>query len=161
MASRLGCAIIDANVVAEAFGETPNDAGAGFRRWISNGEGQLVSGGKLHEELRQASHRFREWAVVAQSTAQLRLIGAPLSARVVRDFDAHASRQSDDPHILALSSVSGARLLYSNDDALQQDFRNPELINNPRGRVYSTRVDSRFTRSKQTLLRNAPPCGSP
>ncbi len=161
MASRLGCAIIDANAVAEAFGETPNDAGAGFRRWISNGEGQLVSGGKLHEELRQASHRFREWAAVAQSTSQLRLIGARMSARVVRDFEAHASRQSDDPHILALSSVSGARLLYSNDDALQQDFRNPELINNPRGRVYSTRVDSRFTRSKQTLLRKAPPCGSP
>ena len=161
MASRLGCAIIDANVVAEAFGETPNDAGAGFRRWISNGEGQLVSGGKLHEELRQASHRFREWAAVAQSTAQLRLIGARLSAQVVRDFEAHASRQSNDPHILALSSVSGARLLYSNDDALQQDFRNPELINNPRGRVYSTRVNASFDGQKRNLLRNAPPCGSP
>ena len=79
----------------------------------------------------------------------------------VRDFEAHASRRSDDPHILALSSVSGARLLYSNDDALQQDFTNSDLLNNPRGRVYSTRVNSRFDQRKRNLLRNAPPCAAP
>ena len=46
--------------------------------------------------------------------------------------------KSDDPHIIALAQVSGARLLYSNDKSLQQDFKNKDLINNPRGKVYIT-----------------------
>ena len=31
--------------------------------------------------------------------------------------------RSDDEHVLALASVSGARLLFTNDNALQDDFR--------------------------------------
>ena len=161
MAARLGCAIVDANAVADVFGDTPSEAGAGLRRWVVDGDGQLISGGRLHQELRQASHRFRQWAAVAQTTSQLRVVSGQLVAEAAEQFRVHPSRQSDDPHILALSSVSGARLLYSNDDALQQDFRNPELINNPRGRVYSTRVNSRFDQRKRNLLRNAPPCAAP
>ena len=46
--------------------------------------------------------------------------------------------QSNDPHIIALAQVSGARLLYSNDKALQQDFKNQDLINNPKGKIYTT-----------------------
>ena len=161
MASRLGCAIVDANAVADVFGDTPSEAGAGLRRWVADGDGQLISGGRLHQELRQASHRFRQWVAVAQTTSQLRLISGRLVAEASAHFEAHPSRQSDDPHILALSSVSGARLLYSNDDALQQDFTNSDLLNNPRGRVYSTRVNSSFDRQKRDLLRNARPCGSP
>ena len=161
MAARIGCVIVDANAVADVFGDAPSDAGAGLRRWISSGDGQLISGAKLHQELRQASPRFRQWAVVAQSTSQLRLINARPLAQRTRRFEGHSALQSNDPHILALSYVSGARLLYSNDHALQQDFTNPQLINNPRGHVYSTRVNSSFDRQKRNLLRNAPPCGSP
>ena len=42
------------------------------------------------------------------------------------------------PHVLALAQVSGARLLYSNDQTLQRDFKNSKLIKNPRGNVYTT-----------------------
>ena len=34
--------------------------------------------------------------------------------------------RSDDPHVIALAQVSGARLLYSNDGNLQQDFKRQE-----------------------------------
>ena len=43
---------------------------------------------------------------------------------------------SDDPHVIALAQVSGARLLCSLDHALHRDFTNPQLINAPRGHVY-------------------------
>ena len=45
---------------------------------------------------------------------------------------------SDDPHVIALAQVSRARLLYSNDGDLQKDFKNKRLIDQPRGKVYST-----------------------
>ena len=76
----------------------------------------------------------------------------------VDHFESHQERQSDDPHILALAVVSGARLLYSNDRLLQHDFKNPALINQPRGKVYSTLYNAAFNQAKRRLLRNAPPC---
>lgn len=54
--------------------------------------------------------------------------------------------KSDDPHVLALAQVSGARLLYSNDQDLSDDFRDRRFIDSPQGKVYTTRRD-----------RNAPP----
>lgn len=76
----------------------------------------------------------------------------------VDHFESHQERQSDDPHILALAVVSGARLLYSNDRLLQHDFKNLALINQPRGKVYSTLVNDTFDQAKRRLLRKARPC---
>ena len=59
---------------------------------------------------------------------------------------------SDDPHVLALAEVSGARLLYTNDRDLQQDFRDHKIINNPRGNIYTTLVNKDFVRSHKDLL---------
>jgi hypothetical protein len=59
------------------------------------------------------------------------------------DVDAEAGRlrdggtlNSDDPHILALARVSGARLLCSEDKALRGDFKNKAILD-PRGKLYS------------------------
>ena len=161
MATRIGCAIVDANAVADVFGDSPSEAGAGLRRWISSGNGRLISGGKLHVELRRASADFQQWASVARGAGQLTIFDDDELQPQVDYFDAHRSRRSNDPHVLALAIVSGARLLYSNDHALQQDFTDRNLIDGPRGRVFSTRVNSRFDRPKQRLLRNAPPCREP
>jgi hypothetical protein len=43
--------------------------------------------------------------------------------------------KSDDPHIIALAQISGARLLCSHDEGLASDFTNAKLIK-PRGKVY-------------------------
>jgi hypothetical protein len=43
---------------------------------------------------------------------------------------------SDDPHVIGLAQVSGARLLCTDDVALQSDFRNAALLNSPRGNVF-------------------------
>ena len=60
--------------------------------------------------------------------------------------------KSDDPHILALAQLSDVRLLYTNDGDLQQDFGDKNLIDNPRGKVYSTRVNKSFTPAHKSLL---------
>lgn len=43
---------------------------------------------------------------------------------------------SNDPHIIALARVSGARLLCSNDQGLHCDFKNLVLVPRPKGNVY-------------------------
>lgn len=64
--------------------------------------------------------------------------------------------KSDDPHIVALALVSGARLLYSNDRDLMDDFRDQKLIGDPPGRVYSTDTrtnpNKKFTSTHRKLL---------
>lgn len=59
---------------------------------------------------------------------------------------------SDDEHIIALAQISGARLLYSNDGDLHKDFRNKNLIDNPRGKVYSTRENTGFSKDRKDQL---------
>ena len=66
--------------------------------------------------------------------------------------------QSDDPHIIALAKISGARLLYSNDIDLHKDFSDKALIDNPRGRVYSTLRNKRFSDSHKRLLARTDLC---
>ena len=140
------------------FGDAPTPAGEGMRRWVARGKGRLISGGKLQRELRQASGTFFEWAFRAQGSGRFRLIAdEDLEAEVTR-FSEHPARQSDDPHVLAVASVSGARLLFSNDLALQRDFRSKELIAGPRGRVYSTLRNKKFDKAKRDLLDKARPC---
>ena len=39
------CAIVDANVCGEVFGENRNEASRYFFEWLTNGQGRLVMGG--------------------------------------------------------------------------------------------------------------------
>jgi hypothetical protein len=46
--------------------------------------------------------------------------------------------RSNDPHVIALARASGARTLCSRDRELHKDFKNPALVNDPRGSVYQS-----------------------
>ncbi|MCY4673828.1 MAG: type II toxin-antitoxin system VapC family toxin [Bacteroidetes bacterium] len=128
------CAILDANVVHEAFESNSSEAGKQFFDWLNTGKGRLVVGGKLFEELFGTSKKFTEWARRAQITGRMRRVKDDQVNAIAEGLN----YKSDDCHIIALAQVSGARLLYSNDKALHKDFKNRELINNPGGKVYST-----------------------
>ena len=79
-------------------------------------------------------------------------------------IEIESTAKSDDPHVIALAFVSGARLLYSNDRNLMDDFRNQKFIDDPPGKVYSTDVksnpDKNFTAAHRKLLRNKDLCGT-
>ncbi len=147
------CAIIDANVVHEAFGDNRTEAGTEFRKWIDQGASQLVVGGKLLEEL-DGNGTFRAWrAVAAQFGRVQRLNERTVRARTAR-LQQSTALSSDDHHVIALAQLSGARLLYSNDSALHDDFGNKSLIDQPRGRIYSTKENPTFGRAHRHLLHN-------
>ena len=154
------CAIVDASVKGELkAGGSP--AGVEFLKWLLSGNGVIVLGGtKLREELCARPATLRD----------SRLIRELKRAAVVREYndaqvDSLADRlhkeracKSDDPHIIALAMISRARLLFSNDPDLHKDFRNKDLVDDPRGSVYSTLRDGRFKQHHQDLLENPDLC---
>ncbi|MCY3594933.1 MAG: PIN domain-containing protein [Bacteroidetes bacterium] len=132
------CAIVDASVVSQVFGTKRTEAGEEFFRWIdSNTNGRLVVGGKLSEELEKVSE-FHRWAREAALSGKMRVINKDQVDRTEEDLRMSLVCSSNDAHVIALAQVSGARLLYSNDNKLQRDFNNKDLISNPRGKVYTT-----------------------
>ena len=108
-------------------------------------------GGKLLEELGKLSG-FREWSQNARLAGIVRTANEDtVNARAEQVRDT-GNCQSDDPHVIALAQISGARLLYSNDKTLHQDFKRKTLVDGPRGKVYSTVENKSFKQAHQKLL---------
>ena len=154
------CAIVDNNVRDQVFGEDNNSpAGRLFLDWLSNGQGKLVVGGDLLRELDEYGD-FNRWL----RTALARNNALAVDDAVVDD-ETQALRQqgrcrSDDEHVIALARVSGARLLFTNDADLQTDFKDRNLISNPRGVIYTTRQRQDVTRTHRGLLRRNDLCAA-
>ena len=146
------CAIVDANVAHEVFGENAPAAGVRFLNWISNGNGRLAVGGLLMSELASSSSGFRAWAVQAQLSGRMRVANKSEVENKTAALSEAGACKSNDHHVIALAQVSGARLLYTNDRDLQDDFRDERLIDNPRGSVYSTLRTKRFAKSHRDLI---------
>lgn len=145
------CAILDNDVVHEVFGQDRPPAGEAFRKWVDSGRGQLVVGGKLREELGE-NLAFRNWLRQALLGGRARSINdEEVEDRAAALKQAGVCR-SNDPHIVALAQLSHARLLYSNDGDLRYDFGNKQLIDQPRGKIYSTRQSNDFQESHRRLL---------
>ena len=130
------CAIVDNNVRDQVFGaNSQSPAGRFFLDWLSHGRGKLVIGGQLLRELNDYGD-FKRWlrTALARNTAL-----AFADDQVDAETETLRARNiccSDDEHILALARISGARLLFTNDRALQQDFTNHAIIRSPRGKIY-------------------------
>ena len=154
------CAILDANVVHEVFGFNRPPGGKKFFDWINKGHGRLVLGGKLLKELHKGHRNFSQWTKEAIAAGRVGIT----NASQVDTREEHLRREgrcgSNDPHVIGLAQISGARLLYSNDRDLQQDFQNRQLIDSPRGKVYSTGKHQSFEDSHQRLLRRNDLCGT-
>lgn len=147
------CAILDNNVVHEVFGSNPTSAGVKFFNWINSGPGHLVVGGKLLEELSK-NYNFGKWLQQAFSAGRASNPGNERVDNITDDLIKADSCESDDQHVIALAQLSNARLLYSKDGDLQQDFKNKELIDNPRGKVYSAPSHERLLRVKELCRKN-------
>ncbi len=146
------CAIVDANVAHEVFGVNQTPAGKRLYDWINEGQGRLVIGGRLTEELNRASAKFPQWAKRALLFGRIRSVNDDEIRAKTKSIVAGGKCVSNDMHIVSLAQVSGARLLFSNDGDLHTDFRNKTLINNPRGQIFSTRMSGDLTSSHKRLL---------
>ena len=132
------CAIVDNDVAGEVFGDGDSPAGQGFFNWLNGGRGRLVVGGKLLDELAE-SRNFREWASTATLFGRMTTLNRNDVEERTRTIEDEAMHSSNDPHVLALAQLGHARLLFTNDQRLEQDFKSKSLIDSPRGRVYHTR----------------------
>lgn len=123
--------IIDANVAHEF--QQPSAEAKAILQWIKS-KGSVAIGGKNLEEL--------------QNTKILPLILALKSAGKAKQFESSQINSlaasytnnmlvSNDAHIIALAIVSNARLLFSRDQPLQEDFKNPKVLNHPRGKCFT------------------------
>ena len=151
------CAIIDANTASEVFSSDQGSAGAKFLEWINRGQGRLVVGGRLLEELQKLSD-FKQWSQAARLAGRLRTENQDSVISLTQQLKEVGMCRSDDPHVIALAQVSGARLLYSNDMKLHRDFKSKTLIDNPRGKIFSTNADKEFTKGHKRLLGNKELC---
>ena len=140
------CVIIDNSVRDEVFKPIDSKQRAPAReffRCINKRNFPVVAGGKLLAKELSESSNFRKWWQQAVLSGRGRKVPDDSIEREVVNLQHEGEHLSNDLHILALARVSGARLLYTNDRKLQQDFKNKQLISNPPGRIYTT-LDEKY-----------------
>ena len=148
------CAIVDNNVVAEVFGDENSrpEAGQQFRKKIDSGKIILVLGGKLRSELKHKEfcHYWKE----ATMAGRVRNYNDGEVQQLTEKIKDIKSWKSNDVHIIALAQISGARLLYANDKALQTDFKKYNFENGVRGKIYTTNEKKDYSSAHKRLLRD-------
>lgn len=154
------CVIVDNNVVGLLFGDPKDrpEAATKFLEYVDDGRLKLVAGGRLVEEL-CGSGKVKAWLSERVKSGKANIVPRDKVDEVEQQLIQDDKFKSDDPHVLALALVAGARLLYTHDDALTDDFKDPELIRAPRGKVFRTPMPGRFTKARRQLLDNAK-CGT-
>lgn len=127
------CLVIDANRAGVFFGQPGSEAAAPIWAWLRK-DGVLVYGGRLAAELGKLAEARRLLLRLYQS-GQAVLMDSKLIEQAEAEVLGFEGLESDDPHVLALARVSGARVVYTEDAALIRDFTNPRVLK-PKGRVY-------------------------
>ena len=137
------CMIVDANLCSVVFKKTTDTAYEKLRKTIFGNRITLIHGGKLTKEYKRAGV-LPIVALLAQSGKAFKISDELIDAKL-----AYASQlcTSNDTHVIALARADRKRghVLCTDDQALQTDFKNKDLIDNPRGTIYSP------TRHKQSL----------
>jgi hypothetical protein len=141
------CVIIDANLAFRVFTSAPEVDFRPVFDWLHapDKDGCLVFGGKLSQELSNRTVSVRYLRALFQAGRAYQISDARVQNEE-RQVTCSGLCVSDDPHVVTLARVSGARTLCSHDQALHQDFCNPKLIAKPRGRVYQNATHTHLLR---------------
>ena len=139
------CIIVDADKLGEFLAEPPSEDSAPIHQWLNrrHGRGKIVysTGGHFAREISR-TRRIKLAAYVRSGKAQL--IPAERFADDEQALRAGGGVRSNDPHVLALARASGARLLYTGNKNLMDDFKDKRFIDQPRGQVYSRATNARL-----------------
>ena len=164
------CAIVDVNNCHKIFGdlEQRTPAGRYFFDWLEGSTGRLILGGtKFNSEIGKVGY-YIGWLKTAIRTGHAHRVKDHLVDTGEQELATSNVCKSDDLHLIALARIGGARLLFSEDPDLHDDFRNPGIIANPRGKIYSTRFDDEVSAVHRQLLEQryrsdmcAPNCPQP
>ncbi len=132
------CLIIDANLTAQVFAATPNQNFAPVLNWLMSPDGLMVCGGKNYDELKKIGRAaiFIQQLARAGHALLFRKEALEAEEKAVKKFNL---MRSDDPHVIALARISGARVVCTDDAALIDDFKNVRLVPTPKGKIYRRR----------------------
>ena len=148
------CAIVDANVRDEVFGNAASPAGKFFLDWLTSGKGKLVVGGRLRQELAD-NHSFTQWFQQAALAGRVINVKDVEVESATLEIESQEICRSNDPHIIALAKTRGTQLLFTNDELLQLDFK--KMVHD--GIIYTTRRKKNITSTHKSLLgRRQPLC---
>ena len=142
------CAILDTNLAGEVFRPSPRVVAGQFFDWMNSPKCRLVVGGELRRELEQVE-AYLAWSQQALLTGKLQQIDDNIVDE--RTVALTGACRSDDEHIIALAQISGARVLYSEDRDLGDDFRDRDLLE-PRGRLLPLGETRNARQARQRLL---------
>lgn len=146
------CVILDNSAQDNVFSRrSGTPVGRQLLEWLDEFRTSLVVGGKLYDEL-AGSRVFEVWAANAIKDGRLRVFKRDVVDRETTDLRDDWRGKSDDEHVIALARVSKARVLYARDSDLRDDFRNPGLVSNPRGRLYPLDESLAATKRRRALL---------
>lgn len=156
------CGILDSCRFHD-FLDPNNKDGRAFREWAET-SGSLVFPGaerlknfpaEVVGQMKRLAGEFARNPQIADYLAALNAQGRARRVKlsdVARRYVETAAAKSNDRHILALALASGARLLYTEDGPLSEDFTDPQVISKPRGT---------FTSARRTSICCAGMCASP
>ena len=130
------CIIIDTNKMSAFLKDHSSVDMEPIHTWLSKRWGPLVytAYGKYGEELKSVKNRFQEYA----RSGRVHLVDKSKIIPEENKLQTIKLHKSNDIHILALARASGARLLYTEDKTLMADFKKKEIIDKPRGSIYSS-----------------------
>ena len=141
------CAIVDTNSISEVGGREKSVAGADLYKWIMRGGIQLVAGKSLLDELNNKS--LKDWYDTAISIGKVIRISRQeddIVAKICEQLIQQNNCKSDDEHIIALAQVSGARLLYTQDEDLKSDFKDLK-----HGKIYPRGKTPKAKKARDTI----------
>ena len=126
------CIILDVHMVSRVLIDQDRQL-RHVTQAIYDGELAVMYGGRLTDEYERI-HQVIDVIVALDQAGLAHRVASDAIESEVRKIS-HKCR-SNDEHIVGLARVSGARLLCTEDQDLQTDFRSKELINNPRGKIF-------------------------
>lgn len=141
------CIIVDANRLGVLLSRRTNEDVKPIHDWLDDRQGMIIysTGGEFENDVSEGARRALAELV---KSGKARFINRRRLESKVKLLTAYANYRSNDPHVLALAIVSGARLLYTADQALRDDFKKGKwmngefIIQKPRGKLYSSKNNS-------------------
>lgn len=130
--------IIDANRAGD-FSRPLQDHAKEIRERVSSKRMTICTGGRLTRELSNTklSKLLGEWGRAGRLK---RVSDAEVNAR---EAELSGTITSDDGHIIAIAQISRCRLLFSDDQALIDDFTEVSLLSSPQGKVVKSTTHRR------------------
>lgn len=145
------CIIIDANTFSSVFDSKSDDhmEFVPVLNWILNGKGKVVYGGtQYRDELRVAKRYLGIFGELKKARKVVELPTETVDAEQQRIENLVVHHDFDDPHLIAIISVSGCRLVCSKDTRAYPFIKNRDLYARPslRPKIYSGARNSRLLR---------------